>query len=191
MSHQSIQYQAPCIQATVVCPVGTISVSASHLGITHLTMASVAETPDEAIETQLLDTLLLENGSGEPHPTHLFHARIHLIKMIRQLQEYFAGTRLTFDVPLAAKGTEFQQQVWQALTQMQYGEACCYSDIAEQINRPKAMRAVGAANGANPIAIVVPCHRVIGKNGKLTGYAHGLPMKSYLLSLESKYRVSQ
>ncbi len=87
---------------------------------------------------------------------------------------------------MAPKGTEFQAQVWQALTELSYGHTCSYGDIAEKIKRPKAVRAVGAANGANPIAIIVPCHRVIGKNGKLTGYAYGLNMKQQLLSLEGE-----
>ena len=95
-----------------------------------------------------------------------------------QLEEYFCSERLTFTVPLAAQGTSFQQQVWQQLRAIPYGQTCCYSDIAANINNPKAVRAVGAANGKNPISIMVPCHRVIGANGTLTGYAGGLEAKS-------------
>lgn len=103
---------------------------------------------------------------------------------IEQLQEYFTGKRLGFSVPLGAKGTEFQQNVWRALMSVNYGQTCSYLDIAKLINNPKAVRAVGAANGKNPIAIMVPCHRVIGANGSLTGYAGGLSRKTWLLGLE-------
>ena len=101
-----------------------------------------------------------------------------------QLQEYFAGKRTTFDLPLAASGTTFQQQVWQALLTIPYGKTCSYGDIARAIGNPKGVRAVGLANGKNPLAIVVPCHRVIGADGKLTGYAGGLNRKQQLLALE-------
>nr|WP_278044729.1 methylated-DNA--[protein]-cysteine S-methyltransferase [Shewanella maritima] len=174
------QYQAPSLQAQVASPVGEIIVRASERGLTHLTMASVLAEPDVNIETVLIEVEAIASGSAEA----MFLTRLHLIKAIKQLQEYFAGQRVSFDLPLAAKGTEFQHQVWQALVDMPYGSFCSYSDIAKQIARPKAVRAVGAANGANPIAIIVPCHRVIGKSGKLTGYAHGLAMKQYLLDLE-------
>ncbi len=102
----------------------------------------------------------------------------------QQLQEYFAGKRKTFDLPLAPDGTDFQRSVWQALAKIPYGELRSYGDIAHQIGKPRAVRAVGAANGRNPLPIVVPCHRVIGSNGKLTGFAGGLPVKQQLLELE-------
>ena len=102
-----------------------------------------------------------------------------------QMQEYLAGERHTFDLPLAPKGTEFQMRVWEKLMQVGYGQTASYLDIAKALNKPTACRAVGAANGKNPIAIVIPCHRVIGTSGKLTGYAGGLPRKSFLLSLEN------
>jgi len=102
----------------------------------------------------------------------------------QQLGEYFAGHRKTFSIKLAAGGTAFQQQVWAALGEIPFGELRSYKDIAELIGKQKAVRAVGAANGANPIPIVVPCHRVIGSNGKLTGFAGGLPAKRTLLQLE-------
>lgn len=101
-----------------------------------------------------------------------------------QLQEYFTGKRLHFDLNLNAKGTDFQQQVWQQLATIEYGRTCSYADIAKAINNPQAVRAVGAANGRNPLTIVVPCHRVIGSNGKLTGYAWGTSIKAGLLELE-------
>jgi methylated-DNA-[protein]-cysteine S-methyltransferase len=104
-----------------------------------------------------------------------------------QLSAYFAGKLLTFDLPLAPRGTEFQRQVWDELLQIPYGDSTSYADIARRIGRPNAMRAVGAANGANPIAIIVPCHRVIGADGTLTGYGGGLPAKQWLLDHERHY----
>lgn len=103
---------------------------------------------------------------------------------IKQLQEYFSGKRTEFTLPLAATGTEFQQKVWRALTTIPYGETWSYQDLANAIDNPKAVRAVGLANGKNPISVIVPCHRVIGKNGKLTGYAGGVERKAKLLKLE-------
>ena len=102
-----------------------------------------------------------------------------------QLGEYFAGKRTRFDLPLAAKGTEFQRSVWQALTQIPYGSTAGYGELAEMLGRPGAARAVGAANGKNPISIIVPCHRVIGADGSMTGYAWGEEKKRHLLTLES------
>lgn len=103
-----------------------------------------------------------------------------------QLAQYFAGERHQFDLPLAPAGTEFQQHCWQALLNIPYGETRSYADQANAIAKPKAVRAVGSANGANPISIVVPCHRVIGKSGRLTGYAGGLDKKEWLLALENQ-----
>jgi methylated-DNA-[protein]-cysteine S-methyltransferase len=101
-----------------------------------------------------------------------------------QLEEYFAGRRTSFSVPLAAQGTDFQHQVWSALQAIPFGELRSYRDIADSIGNHKAVRAVGAANGRNPIPIIVPCHRVIGSDGTLTGFAGGLPAKRQLLALE-------
>lgn len=102
----------------------------------------------------------------------------------RQLGDYFAGTRRSFDLPLAPRGTPFQLQVWRALTAIPYGATISYRELAERIGQPAAMRAVGAANGRNPLPIVVPCHRVIGADGSLTGFGGGLPTKRFLLQLE-------
>lgn len=102
-----------------------------------------------------------------------------------QLDEYFNGIRARFDLPLAAIGTPFQTQVWQALTTIPFGETWTYQQLADAVNNPKAVRAVGLANGKNPISVIVPCHRVIGKNGKLTGYAGGVERKAALLKLEN------
>lgn len=108
----------------------------------------------------------------------------------RQLGEYFAGTRRCFDLALDFAGTEFQRQVWAALLTIPFGETRSYSDIARQIGNPSAVRAVGAANGRNPISIIAPCHRVIGASGSLTGFAGGLPAKQYLLALEGRQSLA-
>ena len=102
----------------------------------------------------------------------------------RQLDDYFAGRRRVFDLPLAFNGTDFQKQVWQALLAIPFGETRTYGQLAAQLGNPSASRAVGAANGKNPISIIAPCHRVIGGNGKLTGFAGGLEAKAFLLGLE-------
>jgi len=105
---------------------------------------------------------------------------------IQQLREYFAGERKTFSLTLIAEGTDFQRAVWAELQNIPYGETISYKELADRIGRPKAVRAVGAANGANPIPIIIPCHRVIGNDGSLTGFGGGLPLKKRLLELESR-----
>lgn len=115
-------------------------------------------------------------GEDQSHPV--------LVETERQLNEYFAGQRTAFDVRLDFTGTEFQKKVWQALLAIPYGETRSYGQIARQLGNPKAVRAVGAANGKNPISIIAPCHRVIGSTGKLTGFAGGLEAKAHLLDLE-------
>jgi methylated-DNA-[protein]-cysteine S-methyltransferase len=107
-----------------------------------------------------------------------------LVETERQLGEYFAGARRTFDVPLSFAGTDFQKRVWSALLAIPFGETRSYGEIADQLGAPGASRAVGAANGRNPISIIAPCHRVVGSNGKLTGFAGGLEAKAFLLDLE-------
>jgi methylated-DNA-[protein]-cysteine S-methyltransferase len=108
-----------------------------------------------------------------------------LVRAAAQLEEYFSGRRTTFDLPLEFDGTDFQRKVWSALLNIPFGQTRTYSDIAREIGHPEAVRAVGAANGRNPLSIVAPCHRVIGKSGKLTGFAGGLEAKARLLSLEA------
>lgn len=103
-----------------------------------------------------------------------------------ELSDYFVGHRTTFDVPLDFHGTDFQISVWQALTQIPFGETRSYGDIARQLGNPAAVRAVGAANGRNPVSIIAPCHRVIGASGKLTGFAGGLEAKAWLLRHETR-----
>jgi methylated-DNA-[protein]-cysteine S-methyltransferase len=103
---------------------------------------------------------------------------------LNELSEYFEGSRTTFSMPVDVKGTPFQEAIWEALKEIPYGKTFSYSDIADKIGKPAAVRAVGTAIGANPVLITVPCHRVIGKNGSITGYRGGIEMKQYLLDLE-------
>jgi methylated-DNA-[protein]-cysteine S-methyltransferase len=109
-----------------------------------------------------------------------------LLEAERQLRDYFAGERTRFELPLEPRGSEFQQKVWRALREIPFGETRSYLDLAKTVGSPKAFRAVGAANRENPLSIVVPCHRVIGRDGTLTGYAGGLEKKSTLLALEAR-----
>ncbi|MDX7856878.1 methylated-DNA--[protein]-cysteine S-methyltransferase [Aeromonas caviae] len=111
-----------------------------------------------------------------------------LAPFLAEFRDYFAGRLQRFTLPLAPRGTTFQQAVWQALCDIPYGETRSYGDIARAIGKPNAVRAVGAANGRNPLSIIIPCHRVIGQNGSLTGYAGGLPIKQALLTLERDSR---
>ena len=134
-------------------------------------------------------TIVEEDGALLAITTHRTYESIKqetlLIKEVyRQLSEYLIGERKYFELPLNPKGTEFQRQVWQALCDIPYGETRSYKQIAEAIGNPKAVRAVGMANNRNPLLIVIPCHRVIGANGKLIGYGAGIEMKEYLLKLE-------
>ncbi|SDD01697.1 methylated-DNA--[protein]-cysteine S-methyltransferase [Glycomyces harbinensis] len=143
-------------------PIGLLAVSAVDEGLTYVHMG-VEEVKD---------------AWGPEEATPVLEAAVD------QLEAYFAGDLKEFDVPLAAAGTPFQQRVWAELVKIPYGQTCSYLDVANRLGDPKAVRAVGLANGRNPIAIIVPCHRVIGANGKLTGYAGGLWRKERLLSLE-------
>lgn len=123
-----------------------------------------------------------------PHPRRVpgewRHSAAPFELAIRELEEYFAGRRRTFDVPLAPRGTAFQLEVWQALRAIPYGETVSYAELAARIGRADAARAVGLANGANPLPVIVPCHRVIGSDGSLTGFGGGLSIKRALLELE-------
>jgi len=141
------------------------------------------DTPLGVMEVVALDDALLSIYFVDQVQT--VHRNIVTESAKQQLLEYFEGRRTRFDLPMAAKGTDFQKRVWDALTTIRFGETCCYADIANKINNPKAARAVGAANGKNPMTIVVPCHRVIGSNGSLTGYAFGVERKAWLLAHES------
>jgi methylated-DNA-[protein]-cysteine S-methyltransferase len=109
-----------------------------------------------------------------------------LLEVERQLSEYFSGTRTEFDLPLELHGSEFQKRVWRALREIPFGQTRSYLDLAKTVGSAQAVRAVGAANGKNPLSIVVPCHRVVGANGSLTGFAGGLEVKAKLLAFEAK-----
>jgi methylated-DNA-[protein]-cysteine S-methyltransferase len=121
----------------------------------------------------------------DPDPDWIYNEK-PFARARQQLQEYFAGKREEFDLPLHVTGTEFQVQVLDELQRIPYGETTSYGDIAKRIGRPKAVRAVGAANGRNPIPIIIPCHRVIGSSGDLTGFGGGLDTKEALLRLEAE-----
>ncbi|MEG3112631.1 methylated-DNA--[protein]-cysteine S-methyltransferase [Pantoea sp. T14] len=152
---------------SVVTPVGELKLVASDHGL-----AAILWQNDDPKRVRLAP---LERN--DHHPV--------LCEAQTQLLEYFAGTRQRFTLALDFTGTEFQKKVWQALVAIPFGETRSYRQIAEQIGHPAAMRAVGAANGKNPISIIAPCHRVIGANGKLTGFAGGLDVKAFLLQLET------
>ena len=139
---------------------------------------------------------IVENGRAitdilfeEQLPGHAVrHTTLLLERAAKQLDEYFAGKRTSFDLPLEPEGTPYRKKVWQVLTEIPYGQTMTYGEIARRTGNPQASRAVGGANHHNPIPIVIPCHRVIGAGGKLTGYAGGLPRKEFLLALESLFR---
>jgi methylated-DNA-[protein]-cysteine S-methyltransferase len=132
-----------------------------------------------------LTSLSFDQGlSAKEAPTNSVYKKEPFTEVCQQLEQYFNGDRTEFTLLLAPEGTPFQKKVWQALCTIKCGETKSYQWIAKQIANEKAVRAVGAANGANPIALIVPCHRVIGKNGKLTGYAGGLALKAKLLMHE-------
>ena len=126
-----------------------------------------------------------EKCPAQPDPGWRQHSA-PLAEPIRQLLAYFAGELEAFELPLAPLGTPFQRKVWQLLCEIPYGETISYGELARRVGNPNASRAVGLANGSNPIPIVIPCHRVIGSNGRLTGYGGGLPLKEKLLSLERR-----
>ncbi len=156
-----------CVFKKVPSPVGSLTLVASREGL-----AAVLWENDAPGRVPLGP--LEEDGE---HPL--------LQETERQLADYFSGTLTAFSIPLDFRGTGFQKKVWAALTSIPYGETRSYAAIARQIGHPDAVRAVGAANGRNPVSIIAPCHRVIGSNGKLTGFAGGLEAKAYLLRLES------
>jgi methylated-DNA-[protein]-cysteine S-methyltransferase len=134
-----------------------------------------------------LRQILFVNGRHAAQPESSWKEdRTPLSRTIQQLQAYFAGELENFDLKLAPEGTPFQLGVWRSLCDIPYGETISYGELADRIGNPKASRAVGLANGSNPIPIVIPCHRVIGSNGKLTGYGGGLPIKEKLLALERR-----
>jgi len=154
---------------TVGSPVGVLTLAGEGDVLTHLLMRDQAHPPEGRAEW-----VAAPNAFAEA---------------VRQLEEYFAGDRCDFDLRLRLEGTEFQKQVWRALVEIPCGEIESYGELAARIGRPGASRAVGLANGRNPIAIIVPCHRVIGSTGALTGYGGGIERKRLLLDLERGYRT--
>ena len=152
-------------------PIGNLYIAASDIGLTRIKFK-----PDDSYEP-----------SGNAQNAHITEA-------VSQLEEYFRGDRTIFDIKLDWKGaTDFYKQVWTELLKIPYGQTVAYSDIAKALDNPKAVRAVGMANGKNPIPIMVPCHRVIGKSGQLHGFTGGLDIKAQLLHIEnpSKYVIQQ
>lgn len=153
------------VTAVYESPIGKIAICATERGI------SALDFKDDA-----------KASTGKAARDNVF-----LQACVKQIDEYFKGTRTTFDVPLDLRGTPFRMSAWRALLLIPYGDTWSYGKVAEQIGRPKAVRAVGGANHHNPISIIVPCHRVIGSDGKLTGYGGGLWRKEWLLEHEAKY----
>lgn len=153
-------------------PIGQLRICARDHAIVGLDLPNHANAP--------------QCGNSEARPDNPT-----LQRAAAQLQQYFAGTRRRFDLPLAAGGTEFQRIVWSALALIPFGETRSYGQIARQIGRPSASRAIGAANGRNPISIIVPCHRVIGADGSLIGYGGGEPAKRWLLDHEASVAGSR
>ena len=154
---------------TMKSPVGTLTLVASGKGLVAILW------PQDDPKRVKLPALTRDDD----HPV--------LVQTQKELGEYFAGKRTRFTVKLDFAGTDFQKQVWKALLEIPFGQTRSYGDIAHKLGRPSAMRAVGAANGRNPISIIAPCHRVIGANGALTGFAGGLDAKKTLLALEAAH----
>jgi methylated-DNA-[protein]-cysteine S-methyltransferase len=148
-------------------PVGRLLIAGDDAGLRHVSFAKAHFSSPEV--TPNADWEINDRFLKEP---------------VRQLKAYFSGKLKAFDLPQSAEGTDFQKRVWNALCQIPYGRTASYGEIAQAVGNPAASRAVGLANGQNPIAIVVPCHRIIGKNGKLVGYGGGMEHKQTLLKLE-------
>ncbi|MHB8055173.1 MAG: methylated-DNA--[protein]-cysteine S-methyltransferase [Candidatus Aminicenantales bacterium] len=145
------------------------------------------ESPIGMIELREMNGRLTDLNFREKKTKSAPHPGAVLAAGARQLGEYFAGKRRVFDLPLDLNGTPFQREVWGALQKVPFGETTSYGEIARRIGRPAAVRAVGAANGRNPVSIIVPCHRIVGADGRLTGYGGGLWRKEWLLRHERKY----
>jgi methylated-DNA-[protein]-cysteine S-methyltransferase len=154
--------ESTCFYATMPSPVGELLLTASADGLTGVYLPGEGRHPEPDWE----------------HRPERFEA------CRRELEEYFAGARTSFTVALAPPGTPFQHQVWGKLTDIEYGSTISYTELARRVGRPKSIRAVGGANGRNPVCIIVPCHRVVGANGSLTGYSAGIDSKRWLLEFE-------
>jgi methylated-DNA-[protein]-cysteine S-methyltransferase len=147
---------------SIETPLGPLHILASEHGISHIQFSEQAPQPEKIRTSAVIE------------------------QCIHELREYFAGKRTEFTISLAPSGTSFEENVWKMLTEVPYGSTCSYFDIAHRMNNSKAVRAVGRANGANPVAIVIPCHRVVGADGSLTGYSGELWRKRWLLDLEAR-----
>jgi methylated-DNA-[protein]-cysteine S-methyltransferase len=158
-------------QRTIASPVGDLVLTASETGLTGVYFPTSRVHPLSLHSAQ--GRVLGRGGTTEL-----------LVRVEAQLQEYFAGARTTFDLPLEPRGTDFQLSVWELLRKIPFGVTTSYGELARRLGDPKASRAVGAANGANPIPIIVPCHRVVGSKGELTGFGGGLERKRWLLEHE-------
>ena len=176
-----MKFDASIVQTTFQSPLGPMTIAATSKGLAGLWFAGQRHLPPE-LEAPTL-------ASAKSWPFDASHPILK--KTITQLAEYFAGKRDQFELPLDLRGgTEFQQAVWQALLAIPQGETASYGQVSQRIGKPAAVRAVGAAVGRNPVSIIVPCHRVVGADGSLTGYAGGLDRKTALLKLESALQES-
>ena len=163
----------PLSATSIDTPVGELRVVASSRGV-----RAVLWPGDAELRPAIVDAAVAAPSGGDPAAERV------LADAVRQLREYFAGDRRQFDLPLDPEGTEFQQQAWQVLRTIPFGETISYGEQARRLGDVNKSRAVGAANGRNPISIIVPCHRVVGSTGKLTGFAGGLDTKAWLLQHE-------
>jgi len=165
------------IKTTIIeTPLGEMAAAATKEGVCLLEFREKAGSPPEFDKLALIFNTEIRHGTNR-----------HLRNLRKQLKEYFKGKRKEFSVPLAYQGTEFQKSVWESLLNIPYGKTVSYMDQAGSINKPRAARAVANANGSNPVAIVIPCHRVIGSDGDLTGYGGGLERKRWLIDHERKH----
>ena len=162
--------------ATLETPYGALLVAGHEAGLTRVSFLAGTHPVTPELLWQRCEAPLAEPPLSEA---------------FRQLRAYFAGTLRGFSLPLAPRGTSFQQSVWKALQGIPYGRTTTYGELARRIGRPDAARAVGAANGSNPLPVIVPCHRVIGADGSLTGYGEGLPIKQGLLEMEARVAGGQ
>ena len=197
------QHATSVIQLSQLCtPLGILQIAATDHGITSIRFTEAQVDPASDLSSHTANTQspkLMVMQTLNPDPSNVTatilpietSAIVHLTQACTELTQYFAGQRRQFSLQLAPQGTPFQQQVWQALCAIPFAHSCSYATIANHLQNHKAVRAVGAANSRNPIAIVVPCHRVIGANGSLTGYAGGLSRKMWLLQHESQIAADE
>lgn len=164
-----VQFPQDAVYTKVESPVGNLWLIASKAGLHALVW-------DKDIKDNKYKTAMKALTESKSHPM--------ISKVIKQLQEYFSGKRKDFDIPLAPSGTDFQMKAWKQLSRIPYGTTINYAEQAKRLGDPNASRAVGTANGRNPISIIVPCHRVIAKNGSLSGFGGGISNKKFLLELE-------